>query len=72
MQHNEIIMAVLGWVLKEAYQSFVGYRAKQSEKLDTANKDISILKLEMRNALLKVEELQKGIDYLRVQKREYR
>ena len=60
------------WGLKEAYQSYVGYRAKNAISLEEQKIDIAILKTQLKNAVQKIDDLQDGINFIRNEKRKYR
>jgi len=69
---NSWIYALIVWGLKEAYQSFVGSRAKTIDALTQAQKDIGILQVELKNATLKLDRIESGVSRLESGKRVYR
>lgn len=69
---NSWVYALVVWSLKEAYQSFIGSRAKTIDEITKAKKEIVILQCELKNAVLKIDDLQHGIDFLKNVKRQYR
>lgn len=68
----ELFIGLLIWGAKEAYQSFVGSRAKTLSSLDEQKLKIAILETELKNAVQKIDDLQDGINFLKSEKRAYR
>lgn len=72
MNNDALIIGFLIWAGKEIYQSFLGSRSKTLETVEKTKEKLIILEIELKNAALKIDELQRGIDFLKSEKREYR
>lgn len=67
-----MLLAFGVWVLKEAYQAFIGSGRETQRKLDASYSKILVLEADLKHASEEIKTLRLRVDLLVTERREYR
>lgn len=72
MNHTEIYVGAIAWLIKEIYQSYKGSRKQTLDSVSAVKVQLSSVQADLKKALIEIETLDKRLSYFASEKREYR